>query len=199
MNYLIDFSKFFLVTEKITPITSNWFIINNESSFDKKEEGGYLIFNQKGNFTMLYLKKGSEGEEARLEFYPSKNFSPDKKSMCEVKITTRDGKDRAKKSFESITIDNVLEILSVFLDYSDLEKSPKESSDVFAMGASKAMKEVLESDSSDQLPSTYKAFVSYLKQISKKGNQEVESKTSTDSRELEDILLKFISFFKKDL
>jgi hypothetical protein len=61
------------------------------------------------------------------------------------------------------------------------------------------MKEVLESDSADQLPSTYKAVVSYLKQISKKSNQEIESKTSTDSRELEDILLKFITFFKKDL
>lgn len=199
MNHLKPFNSFFLINEKITPITSNWFIINNESSFDKKEEGGYLIFNQKGNFSVLYSKKGIESEEARIDFYPSKMASPDKKSMCDVKITTKDGKDRAKKSFADLTIDNTLEILSTFFDYCDLEKATKESADRFIMGSSKSMKEVLDSDSADQLPSTYKAFISYLKQISKKSNQEIEAKTDTDSNELEAILVRFINNFKKDL
>ncbi len=199
MNHLIDFNNFFLVNEKITPITSNWFIINNESSFDKKEEGGYLMFNQKGNFTILYLKKDSEGEEARIEFYPAKSFSPDKKSMCVVNITTREGSDRAKKSFGDINVDNSLEILSIFFDYCDLEKAPKEICDRFIMGLSKTMKEVMESDSKEQLPPTYKAFMRYLEQISKKSNQEIESGYSESSRELESILINFLSSFKKDL
>jgi hypothetical protein len=199
MKHLTHFNNFYLLNEKITPITSNWFIINNESSFDKREEGGYLVFNQKGNFTILYTKKDSDDEEARIEFYPSKTASPDKKSMCVVKITTRSGGDRVKKSFEEISLNNSIEILAMFLDYSDLEKSDKEVSDRFIMGLSKAMKEVTESDSSDQLPSTYKAFISFLKQISNKSDQEIESLSSDESMKLEEIIVKFLNFFKKDL
>lgn len=198
LNHIQNFEGFTKLLEKITPITSNWFIVDNESSFDKKEEGGYLVFNQKGIFSLIFYKKSLD-EEARVNFYTSKIASPDKKSMCDVTILTRDGKSRALKSFDEINLDSCVEILSVFFDYCDLEKAEKDSCDRFLMGLAKAMKEVMKADNSQQLPSTYKALYNHLIQISKKSNQEIESKTSTNNMTLENLLLKFLGLFKKDL
>lgn len=193
MDHLMNFNKFSFLFEKITPITSNWFIVGDESSFDKKDQGGYLVFNQNGNFTIVYKK--DDTEESRLDFYVSKESSPDKNSLCSLNIVTNEGKDRVKKFFEDVTLENTLEILSVFFDYCDLEKANKEVIDKFLIGMSKAVKNALKDDNSDQLPSSFKAFITYLERLSSGSNQERESQ----DLELKDLLIKFLDLFSRDL
>jgi len=193
MDHLMNFNKFSFLFEKITPITSNWFIVGDESSFDKKDQGGYLVFNQNGNFTIVYKK--DDTEESRLDFYVSKESSPDKNSLCSLNIVTNEGKDRVKKFFEDVTLENTLEILSVFFDYCDLEQANKEVIDRFLIGMSKAVKNVLKDDNSDQLPSSFKAFITYLERLSSGSNQESESQ----DLELKDLLIKFLDLFSRDL
>jgi hypothetical protein len=193
MDHLVDFNRFSFLFEKITPITSNWFIVGDESSFDKKDQGGYLVFNQKGNFTVVYKK--DDIEEARMDFYVSKESSPDKKSLCTLNIVTNEGKDRAKKFFDDVTFDNTLEILSAFFDYCDLEKASKEVIDKFLIGMSKSVKNVLKDDNADQLPASFKAFVTYLERISSGSIEDEKS----ENLELKDLVIKFLDIFSRKL
>ena len=193
MDHLIDFNRFSFLFEKISPITSNWFIVGDESSFDKKEQSGYLVFSQNGNFTIVYKK--DDIEEARLDFYVSKEASPDKNSLCSLTIVTNEGKDRAKKFFDDVTFENSLEILSVFFDYCDLEKASKEVIDKFLMGMSKAVKNVPKDDNADQLPSSFKAFVTYLERLSSGSNHKEQSQ----DLELKDLIIKFLDLFSRNL
>jgi hypothetical protein len=193
MDHLIDFNRFSFLFEKIAPITSNWFIVGGESSFDKKDQGGYLVFNQKGNFTIVYKK--DETEESRMDFYVSKESSPDRKSLCTLNIVTNEGKDIAKKFFDDVTFDNTLEILSSFFDYCDLEKASKETIDKFLIGMAKAVKEVLKDDDADQLPASFKAFVTYLERISSGSIEDEKS----ENLELKDLVIKFLDLFSRKL
>ena len=193
MDHLIDFNRFSFLFENITPITSNWFIVSDESSFDKKDQGGYLVFNQKGNFTVVYKK--DETEEARMDFYVSKESSPDKNSLCSLNIVTKEGKDRAKKFFDDVTFDNTLEILSSFFDYCDLEKASTEVTDKFLIGMAKSVKNVLKHDNADQLPASFKAFVTYLERISSGSSEEEKS----ENLELKDLVIKFLDLFSRKL
>lgn len=200
MNHIVNFNKYFLINENITPVTSNWFIVDNESSFDKKEEGVYIILNQNGNLSLLYKKKDSEGDEVRAEFYNSKDASQDKRTICDIKIISREGKDRSKKSFQDINPDTTIDILSVFFDYCDLENCPKEICDRFIMGASKSMKEVSEVVDSDRIPPSYRAFINFIKNISKsKKKSELRNQLDLDSTSLESLLIKFMDLFGRNL
>jgi hypothetical protein len=193
MDHLINFNRFSFLFENITPITSNWFIVSDESSFDKKDQGGYLVFNQKGNFTVVYKK--DETEEARMDFYVSKESSPDKNSLCSLNIVTNEGKDRAKKFFDDVTYDNTLEVLSSFFDYCDLEKASTEVIDKFLIGMAKSVKNVLKHDNADQLPASFKAFVTYLERISSGSSEEEKS----ENLELKDLVIKFLDLFSRKL
>ena len=63
---ILNFNQYSSLFERINPITANWSIVTDESSFTKKPEGGYFVFNQKGNFVISYMKNE---EEARLNFF----------------------------------------------------------------------------------------------------------------------------------
>ena len=164
-------------------VTANWAIISNESSFEKKDENGYLVFSKNGTFSIIYRKK-KENEEARIEFYSSKENSTDKKSVCECKITTTSGSD------------SMWDILVTFFDYSDLEKIDKNAVDVFMMGFTKSIKEVNKSDEKDQLSPSFKVFYKYLSEWSKK-SKEIPPVT-TDEYNFIDIVNKFASYFKSN-
>ena len=192
MNHLFTFQQLF---EKLQMVTANWAIISNESSFEKKDENGYLVFSKNGTFSIIYRKK-KENEEARIEFYSSKENSTDKKSVCECKITTTSGSDRVKKGFPDITPDNMWDILVTFFDYSDLEKIDKNAVDVFMMGFTKSIKEVNKSDEKDQLSPSFKVFYKYLSEWSKK-SKEIPPVT-TDEYNFIDIVNKFASYFKSN-
>ena len=43
-------------------VTANWSIVSNESSFEKKEESGYLVFSKNGTFSIIYNKKDPKEE-----------------------------------------------------------------------------------------------------------------------------------------
>jgi hypothetical protein len=190
MNHLFTFRQLF---EKLQMVTSNWSIVSNESSFEKKDENGYLVFSKDGTFSIIYKKKGVQ-EESRIEFYSDKEYSTDKKSICECKITTTSGSDRVRKGFTDINDKNVWEIISVFFDYSDIEKSPKNSADVFLMGFSKSIKEVNKSEEKDQLSPSFLVFYKYLMDWSKKSDNIPPVKT--DEYNFIDLVNKFLSYFR---
>ena len=68
MNHLLNFNQLF---EKLQMVTSNWSIISNESSFEKKDDNGYLVFSKEGTFSIIYKKKSVQ-EESRMDFYSKK-------------------------------------------------------------------------------------------------------------------------------
>jgi hypothetical protein len=164
---ILRYKEFSPVFEKIGPITANWYIVNDESSFDKKEEGGYLVFNQRGNFTIMYQKKGNK-EESRLDFFPSKESSPDGKTLCECQIIKNTGDVDISKKFQEINSKNIWEIISVFFDYCDLEKQDKNVVDRFLMGFCKCLKEIKKHDSKESLPASFNFFQKNLEDNSKK-------------------------------
>lgn len=172
-------------------VTTNWMIINNEASFEKKKDYGYLVFNQKGTFSVIYYKGE---EEARIDFYSDKSESTDKKSVCECKITTPSGSDRIKKGFPDITGDNVWEIITTFFDYCDLEKSEKMVVDKFLMGFSKSIKEVLKSEDKDQLSPSFKMFIKYMDSWTKNSN--IKSIGDEEEYDFKKIIEKFITYYK---
>jgi len=173
MNHLFTFNQLF---EKLQMVTSNWSIISNESSFEKKDDNGYLVFSKEGTFSIIYKKKSLQ-EESRIDFYSSKENSSDKKSICECKITTTSGMDRVKTGFPDITEKNIWEIISLFFDYSDIEKSEKNSYDIFLMGFSKSIKEVQISEEKDQLSPSFIMFCKYLKDgVKKSGDPKIPQK-----------------------
>jgi len=176
-------------------VTTNWAIISNESSFEKKEENGYLVFSKNGTFSIIYNKKGIK-EEARIDFYSGKENSADKKSVCECKITTALGSDRVKKGFPDITPDNMWDILVSFFDYCDLEKIDKNAVDRFMMGFTKSIKEVNKSEEKDQLSPSFKVFYKYLNDWSKKSK--AITPVTTDEYNFMDIVNKFVSYFKSN-
>jgi hypothetical protein len=192
MNHLFTFHELF---EKLQMVTANWSIISNESSFDKKEESGYLVFSKNGTFSIIYKKK-KDKEESRIEFYSGKENSTDKKSVCECKITTDAGTDRVKKGFADITPDNMWDILVTFFDYSDLEKIDKNSVDRFMMGFAKSIKEVNKSEEKDQLSPSFKVFYKYLTEWSNKSKN--IPPVTTDEYNFMDIVNKFVTYFKSN-
>lgn len=190
MNHILSFDQLF---ERLQMSTNNWSIISNESSFDKKDENGYLVFSKDGTFSVIYKKKE---EESRIEFYMDKEYSSDKKSVCECKIVTKSGSDRIKKGFSDINQENVWEIVSTFFDYSDLEKSEKNIVDRFLMGFSKSIKDVQDTDESDQLPPSFNIFYKFIKSSVKNPGEIPE--VDTDNYNFSDIINKFISYLKGD-
>lgn len=174
-------------------LTANWSIVSNESSFEKKEENGYLVFSKNGTLSVIYKKKG-KNEEARIEFYSNKENSTDKKSICECKITTLTGEDRIKKGFSDINLNNVGDILATFFDYADLEKIEKNSVDRFLMGFSKCMKEIVKTSESDQLSPSFNMFRKYIDEWAKKSND--QPVVSQDKYDFLEIVKKFIAYFK---
>jgi len=190
MNHLFTFNQLF---EKLQMVTSNWAIISNESSFEKKDGNGYLVFSKNGTFSIIYNKKDQD-EESRIEFYSRKEHSSDKKSVCECKITNISGSDRVKKGFSDITPDNMWDILVTFFDYSDLEKMEKNLVDVFMMGFTKSIKDVNKSLEKDQLSPSFKIFYKYLMDWDKKSGDIPPVKT--DEYNFIDIVNKFLSYFK---
>ena len=198
MKHLLEFKKYGNLSEKIGMITANWNIIYNEGSFEKKPGYGFFIFNQNGNFSVVYSKiDKSEDEEARIDFYPSAESSPDRKSVCAVKIVSKDGKNRAEKSFKEIDSKNIWDIISLFFDYSDLEKIEKSEIDRFLMGFSKGIKQIMNSDISDEAPSSFKAIFKLLKNAIS-NSPSIELGADSQSNKLEDLIKFFIQYFKKD-
>jgi hypothetical protein len=197
MNHLLRFENYKPIYEKIQPITANWFIIDGEGSFEKKEQSGFFVFNRVGTFSIIYNKKASDSEEARIDFYTSKENSKDKNTICECKIVTKSGEERTVRKFTDITPENVWEIITSFFDYCDLEKSEKEVTDRFLLGFSKTLKEVLKFESSDQLPSAFKTFYKFISEWSKKSDPKIEIKATSNNYELLDLIKRFMSNFKK--
>jgi hypothetical protein len=187
MRNILRFKELF---EKLEMVTTNWSIVSNEGSFEKKEDNGYLVFNKDGIFSIIYNKKG---EESRIEFYTNKDKSSDKKSVCECKITTSAGSDRSKKGFDDVNMNNIGDIIVTFFDYCDLEKSEKNTIDKFLMGFTKSVKDVLKSDDKDQLPPSFNMFVKYLNDISKNSNS---LKLDPDNYDFSNIVNKFINYLK---
>jgi hypothetical protein len=195
MNHIIKFQNFTPLNEKINQITSNWFIISDEGSFDKKDEGGYLVFNQNGLFSILYKKKNTDSEEARIDFYVSKESSPDSKSICDCQIINKSGDTISRKTFEDVNSSNIFEIVAVFFDYSDLEDVSKDEADRFILGLSKSIIEVYKSKYSDQLPSSFKAFFKYISDSSNNPDEEIKI-DEVDNSEFVVLIEKFIKYFK---
>jgi hypothetical protein len=192
MNHLLKFHQLF---EKLVMVTANWAIISNEGSFEKKEENGYLVFSKNGTFSIIYNKKGVK-EEARIEFYSSKENSTDKKSVCECKITTSAGLDRVKKGFPDITTENIWDIVVVFFDYCDLEKIDKNSVDRFMMGFTKSIKDVNKSEEKDQLSPSFKVFYKYINDMGKNSSNIPD--VSTEEYNFMDIVNKFVTYMKSN-
>lgn len=189
---ILKFNQYNSLSESINPITANWSIVTDESSFTKKQEGGYFVFNQKGNFIISYVK---DGEEARLNFFFSKDLSPDKKSLCECSIVKNDGQTKIKKLFQDIKNDNIWEIVSLFFDYCDLEKSNKNVIERFLMGFSKGLIEIMKHDEKDNLPSSLKHFYNLVSdQI--KDNKNIDTSKEKDMKIVE-VIKDFAKYFNK--
>jgi hypothetical protein len=179
-------------------ITANWSLVYNEGSFEKKAGYGFFIFNQSGNFSIVYSKPVEvEEEESRIDFYPSLESSPDKKSLYIIRIVAKDGKNRTEKGFKEITKENIWEVLSLFFDYSDLEKIPKSEVDRFLMGFSKGIKDIFKSDKLDEAPSSFKAFQKILKS-SLNDTSSLDLGADEQSNKLENIIKSFVQYFRKN-
>lgn len=189
MRHIFTFQQ---LLEKLQMVTTNWAIISNEGSFEKKEYNGYLVFNKSNIFSIIYKKKE---EESRIDFYTNKENSNDKKSLCECKITDSSGKDRTIKGYTDINPDNVLDILIDFFDYSDLEKSDNNRVDIFLMGFTKSIKAVLKSEEKDQLPPSFNIFMKYLKDISGKS---MDPSVDKEDYSFMNIVKKFITYMKSN-
>jgi hypothetical protein len=188
MNHILSFHKLF---ESIHAVTTNWYIVSHEASFDKIKGNGYMVFNQEGTMSIVYIKPKGE-EEARLDFYFSKEKSQDKKSICQCKIITNGGKVRTSKNFDDVTADNVWDITSTFLDYCDLEKAEKPIRDKFLMGYSKIIKDIFKGDT-ERIPGSFKTYLNYIKEWSNKSIDSVDS----DNYDFIEMVKEFVAYFKK--
>lgn len=196
MKHILEFNSYHNLFEKIEMITANWSLVYREGSFEKKSGYGFFIFKQNGEFSIVYSKpEEAEQEESRIDFYTSPEASPDKKSVCLVRIIAKDGKNKAEKSFSDITKDNLWDIISLFFDYSDLEKIQKSEIDRFLMGFSKGIKEILKSDKAEELPPSFKAFVKTLKN-SLTGQINLKLSNSSEKTKFESIIKSFVQNFK---
>jgi hypothetical protein len=198
MKHLLEFKKYGNLSERVGMITANWSLIHGEGSFEKEPGYGFFIFSQNGNFSVVYSKIDQNGdEESRIDFYPSAESSPDKKSVCAVRIVAKDGKNRAEKSFKEIDSKNIWDIISLFFDYSDLEKIEKSETDRFLMGFSKGMKNIMNDDKSEEVPSSFKAIFKLLKNAIS-NSPSIELGSDSQSNKLEDLVKSFIRYFKKN-
>ncbi len=188
MNHILSFKSLF---ESIHAVTTNWYVISNEASFDKTKGNGYMVFNQEGTMSIVYIKP-KDDEEARLDFYFSKEKSSDKKSICQCKVITNDGKIRISKNFDDVTAENVWDITSNFFDYCDLEKVEKSVRDKFLMGFSKIIKDIFKGET-ERIPGSFKTYLNYIKEWSNKSIDKVDS----DNYDFLEMLKEFISYFKK--
>jgi hypothetical protein len=192
---IVDFKGFVRVNEQIDAVTSNWFIINGESGFPKKVEGGFLVLHNSGSFSITYKK--SKDEEAKIVFYNSSEDSENKKTSVSCQILGSNEDDvKERKDFDSIDSSNFIEILCVFFDYCDLEKAPKEQGQRFMMGLSKSLKALMKSDEKSALPSSFKAFYNYIEKS--KSKEEIKSEPSDDYYDFIKIVEDFFKYHGKD-
>lgn len=192
MNHILSFKSLF---EGVSAVTTNWYIVANEASFDKIKGNGYMVFSQEGIMSIVYIKPKGE-EEAILDFYFDKEKSQDKKSICSCKIVTTAGKTRSSKNFDDVTTDNVWDITSTFFDYCDLEKSEKSIRDKFMMGYSKTIKDIFKGDT-ERIPGSFKTYLTYMKEWSKKSMENVSLDKSEDNYDFKEMIKEFVAFFKK--
>jgi hypothetical protein len=190
MNHILSFKALF---ESISAVTTNWYIVSNEASFDKMKGNGYMIFNHEGTLSIIYIKPKDE-EEARLDFYFSKDKSNDKKSICECKVISIDGKVRISKKFDDVTINNVWDITALFFDYCDLEKVDKSVRNKFLMGFSKIIKDIFKGET-ERIPASFKTYFNYTKEWSKKSMNSLEF--DKNNYDFFDMIKEFMNFFKK--
>lgn len=196
MIRILGFDAFSNISEKIQYITANWYAISDEASFAKKEGSGYLIFNQSGIFSISYSK--SNQEEARLDFYVSKESSPDSNSLCSCKIISKSGEILESKKFQEINEDTIWDILSLFFDYCDLEKDDKEVVDRFLLGFTKSIKVIFAHDSNESLPSSFESFCHLIKKSCEESKELDDSELDYEHRILK-ILKDFIKFYTKTI
>lgn len=192
MNHILSFKNLF---EGISAVTTNWYIVANEASFDKIKGNGYMLFTQQGIMSIVYIKPKVE-EEVRLDFYFDSKKSPDKKSICVCKIIANNGKVRSIKNFNDITLNNVWEITSDFFDFCDLEKSEKSIRDKFMMGYSKTIKDIFK-ENLERMPGSFKTYFNYLKEWTKKPITNLGLDKKKDNYNFEEMIKEFIGFLKK--
>jgi hypothetical protein len=191
---IIKFKWFSPVYEQIDAITSNWFLASGESGFPKKVEGGFLVLENSGTFSISY-KKNHE-YEAKIIFYNSHKDSEDKKTFVSCQILDTKENIKKKKDFSSVNHFNFIEILCVFFDYCDIEKAPKEQEQRFMIGLSKSLKALMKSDEKSSLPSSFKAFYNYIEKSKSKG--EIKSDPSEDHYDFIKIVEDFFNYHNKD-
>lgn len=196
MIRILGFDAFSNISEKIQYITANWYAISDEASFEKKEGSGYFLFNQGGIFSILYSKPNNE--EARIDFYISKESSPDSKSLCSCKIIDGKGEVTENKKFQDISKENIWDMLSLFFDYCDLENVEKEVIDRFLLGFSKSLKVIFAHDSKDKLPSSFKSFSKLIEETCKQSTDLKDSELDYQHKILK-ILKSFIKFYNKSI
>ncbi len=194
MENIIDFKRYVSLLESHLYVTSHWKVVSEESGISKDEGFGYLIFNQSGVFSIVYSKK-NEKEESRIDFYVSKESSPDKKSLCKVCIIDRRGKETFKKNFYEIDEDTIWEIICLFFDYSDLERISKNERQKFLIGFTKSIKAVYNSEKNDQLPSSFKSFFNLISDWCKSKDKKIGDKEYPQDLEIVNIVNKFIKDF----
>jgi hypothetical protein len=191
---IIDFKRFSPVYEQIDAITSNWFLINGESGFPKKVEGGFLVLHNSGSFSITYRKNSDE--EAKIIFYNSLGDSDNQKTSVSCQILGLREDIKEKKDFNSIDPSNFIEILCVFFDYCDLEKISKEWKQRFMLGLSKSLKALMKSDEKSSLPSSFKAFYNYIEKS--KSKKKIKSDSSKDYYNFIKIVEDFFKYHNKD-
>ena len=194
MENIIDFKRYVSLMESYLYVTSHWKLVSEESGISKDEGFGYLIFNQSGVFSIVYSKK-NEKEESRIDFYVSKESSPDKKSLCKVCIIDRKGKENSKKNFYEINDETIWEIICLFFDYSDLESISKNEREKFLIGFTKSIKAVYNSEKNDQLPSSFKSFFVLISDWCNSRDRKIEDKEYPRDLEIVNIVNKFIKDF----
>lgn len=196
MNRILRFGAFNNISEKIQHITANWYAISDEASFEKKEGCGYFIFNKNGVFSIDYFK--NKGEESILDFYFSKESSPDKMSLCSCKIVNKKGEITKSKKFEDIDGDNIIDILSFYFDYCDLEDSDDDYRDRFFLGLIKSLKVIFAHDLKDSLPAS---FLSFSKEIEKlcKEFPKIEDSKIDHSYKIVKLIKDFIRFYNESI
>lgn len=196
MIRILKFDAFNNISEKIMYITANWQAISNEASFDKKIGSGYFIFNESGVFSVVYSKSGEE--ESRLDFYVSKEASSDGNTLCSCKILNKDGKVVESKKFQEINGDTIWHILSLFFDYSDLEKEEKSVVDRFLLGFTKSLKVIFAHDSEESLPSSFRSFSKQIQKYCKESPKLEDSELDYKHKILR-LLKDFINFYNKTI
>ena len=193
MKRIIPFKQFSPISESIEAITSNWFLITNESGFPKKVGGGFLISHPDGSFSIGYKK--NEQEEAQIIFYNSPEDSENGKTSISCRIIDTKEKTIEEENFETVDSSNFVEILSTFFDLCDLEKTDKEKEQMFMIGLSKSLKALMKSDAASGLPSSFKAFYNFIQKLKKEKDLEVDP--SEDHYEFVKIIEDFFNYHNK--